>query len=127
MSYGRVTDYHAYTDDCQSYFTDAGLVEFMLELLQDESQKKREGSLQAILILSKFRTCIHQLQHLELNPHKSTGDFRKLLSKTHKFVIPMVGILRDRNWTDCYYLLRAVTELIKYGKEHRYVDGTQMN
>ena len=39
----------------------------------------------------------------------------------------MVGILRDHNWTDRYHLLRAVTELIKYGKEYCYVDGTQKN
>ena len=69
MSYGRVTDYRAYIDNCQSDITDAGLLEFILELLQDESQKKREGSLQAISILSKFGTCIPQFQHLGLNSH----------------------------------------------------------
>ena len=43
------------------------------------------------------------------------------------FMITMVDILWDSDWTDYYHLLHAVTELIKYGEGLCYVDGTQKN
>ena len=66
---GRVTDYRDFAENCQTDFKNAGLPEFMVDLLQDETREKRVGSLQAISKLSEFGTCILEPRHWELNSH----------------------------------------------------------